>query len=192
MDINIRKADKKDAKLISALGVTTFYEAYFETDEPADIASYIAKTYNPKQIKSELADEASTFFITEIDGKAVGFAKLRENSVPECLEGENTIELHRIYLVERVWRKGIGRMLIEKCLEEARVNGYDSLWLGTWEQNIRAQRFYENLGFTKAGEYQYLYEDLPATNFVYKKDLKSSGDPVANKDALTRTTENVP
>jgi diamine N-acetyltransferase len=172
MDINIRKADKKDAKLISALGVTTFYEAYFETDEPAHIAAYIARTYDPEQIENELNDKNSTFFIAEIEGKAVGFAKLRENSVPDCLAGDNTIELHRIYLVERVWRKGFGRKLIERCLSEAKTKGCDSLWLGTWEENVRAQKFYEQLGFTHVGEYKYLYEGLPATNFVYKIDLE--------------------
>ncbi len=169
MNLSIRKANLDDAKLISVLGAVTFYEAYFETDEQKDIADYIAENYSIEKIISELKDENTTFFIPELAGKAVGFAKLRENSIPECLKGENTIELHRIYLLERVWRKGIGKILIEKCLDEAKQKGFDSMWLGTWEANKRARKFYESLGFEYVGEYQYYYADILTTNLVLKK-----------------------
>lgn len=172
MNLNIRKAEISDANLLSVIASVTFYEAYFDTDEPDSIARYIVETYNSDQIKSELEDNNSTFFIPELESKAVGFAKLRENSIPECLQGENTIELQRIYLVERVWRKGFGRILMEKCLETAKQKGFESLWLGTWEENVKARKFYEKLGFAKVGEYQYFYGDYLATNFVLKKDLQ--------------------
>lgn len=171
MNLKIRKADERDAKLLAALGAVTFYEAYFETDDPHDIADYIAKTYSLDRIKSEIKDKNSTFYIAEVEGKAVGFAKLRENSKPDCLKDENTIELHRIYLVERFWRKGIGRKLINKCIIVAKQKGYESLWLGTWEANLKAQKFYKNLNFTEAGEHQYYYGDYLATNLVFKIDL---------------------
>lgn len=170
MNLTIRKATLGDTSLLAILGAVTFYEAYFETDEQKDIADYIAETYSITQTKSELEDKNSTFFIAELDGKAVGFAKIREDSIPECLEGENTIELHRIYLIERVWRKGIGRALIEKCLSEAKQKGFDLMWLGTWEANVKAQKFYEKLGFMRVGEYQYYYADKLTTNLVLKKD----------------------
>ncbi len=169
MNLAIRKANLDDVNLISVLAGVTFYEAYFETDEQKDIADYIVENYSVEQIKSELIDENSIFFIAELDGKAIGFAKLRENSIPECLEGENTIELHRIYLVERVWRNGIGRTLVEKCLYESKKKGFDSMWLGTWNVNVKAQNFYKGLGFSHAGEYQYYYADKLTTNLVFKK-----------------------
>jgi diamine N-acetyltransferase len=170
-ELNIRQANFEDANLLVVLASVTFYEAYFETDDQKDIANYIVRKYSLEQIETELADKNSTFFIVEINGKAVGFAKLRENSKPECLKDENSIELHRIYLIERVWRKGIGRDLIEKCLSEAKRNGYESMWLGTWEENVKAQKFYAKLGFTKVGEFQYDYESKIATNFILVKKV---------------------
>lgn len=171
MNLKIRKADPKDTKLLAVLGAVTFYEAYFETDDSCDIADYITETYSVEQIQSEIEDKNSHFFIAEIDEKAVGFAKLRENSKPDCLKDENTIELHRIYLVERVWRKGIGRELINECVRLAKQKGYESLWLGTWEANVKAQKFYKKLNFVKAGEYQYFYGEYLTTNLVLKIDF---------------------
>ena len=171
MNLTIRKTDKTDAKLLAVLGAVTFYEAYFETDEPHDIANYITETYDLAQIESEIEDTNSHFFIAEVNGSAVGFAKLRENSKPECLKDEHTIELHRIYIVERFWRKGIGRKLVDKCLQTAKQKGYKSLWLGTWDANTKAQEFYKKLNFTEAGEYQYYYGEHFTTNLVFKKNL---------------------
>jgi hypothetical protein len=41
-DVEIRRAAVKDANLLAALSGTTNYETYFETDEPEDLAKYIA------------------------------------------------------------------------------------------------------------------------------------------------------
>ena len=168
MNLTIRQADSSDAELISVLAITTFYEAYLETDDPHELASYSFKTYNVEQIQSELEDENSAFYFAEIAGKPFGFAKLRENSRPECLKDENTCELHRIYILERVWRKGVGRSLIDHCLSVARQKGYESMWLGTWEENIRSHKFYKKLGFKKVGDYTFEYESEMITNFVYR------------------------
>jgi ribosomal protein S18 acetylase RimI-like enzyme len=170
-NLSIRTATSDDANLLSVLSTVTFYEAYFEDDDQKDIAAYIVKTYRSEQLRSELEDENSTFLLAEIDEKAIGFAKLRENSMPECLKGENTVELHRLYLMERFQRRGIGRALIEKSLAFAREKGYRSLWLGTWAENVRAQKFYARLGFTKAGEFQYDYGSKIAVNYVLVKEV---------------------
>jgi ribosomal protein S18 acetylase RimI-like enzyme len=170
-NLNIRTATIDDANLLSVLSTVTFYEAYFEDDEQKDIAAYIVKTYHHEQLTGELKDENSTFLLAEANGKAIGFAKLRENSIPECLRGENTVELHRLYLMERFWRRGIGRSLVEKSLSVAKERGYHSLWLGTWAENIRAQKFYATLGFTRAGEFQYDYESKIAVNYVLVKEV---------------------
>jgi hypothetical protein len=171
MNLSIRKADRSDAKIICALGITTFYEAYFEQDEPSDLANYVLESFSQTQIKGELNDADSTFYIAEINGKAVGYAKLRENSRVDCLENENAVELHRIYILERAKGKGVGVELMNRCLETARAKGYEEIWLGVWEQNIPAIEFYERLGFAKVGQILFPYGETVGTNFVMKMRL---------------------
>ena len=83
--VKIRRATVRDANLLAALAAATNYETYFETDEPEDLAKYIVENFNPAT-KVELEDADSTIFLAEVNGKAVGFAKLRENQPADCVK----------------------------------------------------------------------------------------------------------
>ena len=164
MNLSIRQADVSDLKIICALGITTFYEAYFEQDDPQDLANYVLESFSLEQIEKELRDENSAFFIAEANGRMVGYAKLRENSEVDCLKRGEAIELQRIYILEKARGKGIGEALMKRCFDAARAKGYKAIWLGVWEQNLAAQRFYERFSFVKAGELRFLYGEKIETN----------------------------
>lgn len=168
---NIKQADAGDVLLISVLATTAFYEAYFEQDDPHDLAGYIVKSFSPSQIENELADTDSTFFIVFVNEKAVGYAKLLANSRDPSVNTSKTIELKRIYVIERSWRKGVGEMLLEHCTEVARQLGNESIWLGVWEQNKRGVSFYAKHGFVKVGTLEFPYGDSVGTNNVLEKRL---------------------
>ena len=171
MNLSIRQADASDTNIICTLSVTTFYEAYFEQDDSRDLADYVLESFSPAQIEAELNSADSTFFIAESNGKAVGYAKLRENSRVDCLENETAIELHRIYILERAKGKGVGGELMNRCFETARAKGYKTIWLGVWEENPTARKFYEKLGFVKVGKLQFPYGKTVGTNSVMKMEL---------------------
>jgi len=170
-EVKIRRAEIKDANLLAALGGTTNYETYFETDEPEDLAKYIADFFNPQSMKIELEDSRNSIFIAEINGKAVGYAKLREGQPAECVEGENTVELHRIYVLEKMTQHGIGKILLQKSFDEAKSRGFESLWLAVFDLNERAFEFYQRQGFEQAGETGFYYGEKRFRCFVMKKDL---------------------
>jgi ribosomal protein S18 acetylase RimI-like enzyme len=171
MNLSIRQAEISNTNIICALGVTTFYEAYFEQDESSDLASYVLESFSQAQIEEEINNTDSTFFIAELNGKAVGYAKLRENSTVDCLKNENAVELHRIYILERAKGKGVGGKLLNRCFETARAKGYETIWLGVWERNTTALKFYEKIGFLKVGELQFPYGETVGTNYVLKIKL---------------------
>ncbi len=169
--INIRRATALDAKLVSVLGTVSFYEAYFEQDAAHDLANYIHESFELEKIRAEIEDKNAAFFIIFADEKAVGYAKLREGSKVDCIKSENSIELQRIYTIERVYGKGIGESLLKYCLEIARQKGFETLWLGVWEENTRAQRFYAKYEFTHVGEITFPYGETVGINFVLENIL---------------------
>jgi len=169
--VKIRRAQLEDANLLAALAATTNYETYFETDEPEDLAKYIADYFNPQAMKVELQDKNSTFFLAEMNGKAVGYAKLRKGQPAECVKDENAVELHRIYVLEKMTRHGIGKILLQKCLDEAKSKGFNALWLGVFNLNVRAFEFYKRLGFEQVGETGFYYGEKRFTCFVMQKEL---------------------
>jgi diamine N-acetyltransferase len=169
--IEIRRADVSDAGLVSVLGTVTFYEAYFEQDDPYSLTDYIHESFAPDKIRAEIEDKNALFFIIFLNQHAVGYAKLRTDSELDCIKNETAIELQRIYVVERVFGKGIGERLLKHCLEAAKSNGFETLWLGVWEENKRGQRFYEKHGFRRVGTLTFPYGESVGINFVLEKVL---------------------
>ncbi len=170
-EIDIRSAGAGDAVLLSVLASTTFYEAYFEQDDPHDLANYIVDSFSPSVVSEQLIDPDSTFFIISSDGHAAGFAKLHRGPIDASIETANTIELKRIYIVERYWGRGLGEMLLRHCGEFARQQGYESIWLGVWQQNERGQSFYAKHGFEKRGVLTFPYGESVGINDVMEKRL---------------------
>lgn len=170
-NIEIRKAGAADAKLISVLASATFYEAYYEQDDPHNLADYIVDSFDIRSIERQIAEPDATFFIAYLDGRAVGYAILAAGSREPCITSERTIELKRIYIVERVWRQGVGEKLLQHCIEEVRRQNMDSIWLGVWQMNARARPFYEKHGFVKVGTLEFPYGDSVGINDVMELKL---------------------
>ena len=169
--IEIRRAGVSDAGLVSVLGAVTFYEAYFEQDDPHSLADYIHESFEPNKIRAEIEDRHAEFYMIFLNDRAVGYAKLREDSVIDCVKNETAIELQRIYIVERAFGTGVGERLLKHCLATAKRRGFETLWLGVWEENRRAQRFYEKHGFRRVGTLTFPYGETVGINFVLEKVL---------------------
>ncbi len=167
--VSIRSASLDDVVLISVLATTTFYEAYFEQDDPHDLANYISESFDIERVREEFADAASHFLIAELDEKAVGYARLVAGSRHSSITTENTMELRRIYVLEHVWRTGVGETLLSECITTARDSGAASIWLGVWERNVRAQDFYLKHGFAQRGELEFPYGGSVGINLVMEK-----------------------
>jgi GNAT superfamily N-acetyltransferase len=168
----IRRASHDDANLIAVLGSATFYEAYFEQDVPIALANYILESFSPDKIKTEFAEPGTEFFIIFRDGKAVGYAKLREDAPGPGVTSNNAVELQRFYLLEHVWGKGLAKSFLNHVIERARARGFDTLWLGVWEENARGRRFYEKYGFTDTGgRLEFVYDAGIGINIVMEKKI---------------------
>jgi ribosomal protein S18 acetylase RimI-like enzyme len=170
-EISIRCAAAEDARLVASLATVTFYEAYFEQDDPHGMADYLAESFPVAKIAAELADPSCHFFIVYRRGRAVGYAKMRDIEPHESVTSANPIELQRIYTVERVWGTDVGEALLRHCLEFARGLGKDAVWLGVWEENPRAMAFYEKHGFERVGTLEFPYGDTVGINAVMQIDL---------------------
>ena len=175
-EIKIRNAAIEDLQLISVLAIATHYEAYFELDPSHDLADYCIRFFNLEAVKAELENPKLTYLIAEFAGKAVGFAELREGKKIECMEGRNAIEIQRIYIIEPMKGKKIGRALIEKCCQIGREKGYETIWLGVWDKNVKAQKFYEKIGMENVGLTDFSDGKNEFLNFVFAMDIIKKTD----------------
>lgn len=153
IDVAIRRATSDDANILAELGARTFEETFAVDNTEDDMTAYLAKHFSVAQQTAELAHPDSTFLIAEVDGRAAGYAKLHAGEPPEEIEGARPIELVRLYVLQEWLGRSVGQALMRACLDEARNTGHDTLWLGVWERNARAQAFYNKWDFRAVGDH---------------------------------------
>ena len=156
--IHIRPATASDASALAELGASTFARSFAHSCPPAALEMYLAATYAPAHQLRELADPAVRIFVAELgDASAIaGFAMLREGAAAACVTGDRPIELARLYARADATSRGIGSRLVAACKDDARGRGFRTLWLGVWEHNHGARRFYERHGFHDVGAHAFL------------------------------------
>lgn len=152
----VRYATTADIDLLAEIGRKAFDESFSRYNNPNDMDSYLVAAFNPRKQASEFTSPGCLFLIAEEDGVPIGYARLQAGRGGEtCITGDRPVELVRIYILERWIGKGHGSNLLLACLDTARAQGYDTIWLGVWEKNDRAIRFYEKWGFKKVGTHQF-------------------------------------
>ncbi|WP_126971563.1 GNAT family N-acetyltransferase [Gynurincola endophyticus] len=87
--------------------------------------------------------EKSFYLIAETEGKVVGGCGIfpTEGLPP------HTAELVKMYIDKDYRKLGLGRLLIEKCIEKAAGNGFKQIYLETMPELKKAVSVYEKFGF---------------------------------------------
>jgi ribosomal protein S18 acetylase RimI-like enzyme len=171
--LTIRTAAATDADALARIAWKSFYDAFAEhpKNAPDDMKSYMEEAFSVEAIAEDLSDPDAVYFVAEIEGELVGYAKLKKNSREDCVSGTNPIELCRLYSLNEYIGRGIGKSLMLKCLEFAEENAHDFMWLGVWEFNYRAQDFYKKFGFEKCGEHVFQLGSDAQTDWVFEKRI---------------------
>ncbi|NJL01753.1 MAG: GNAT family N-acetyltransferase [Spirulinaceae cyanobacterium SM2_1_0] len=169
--LTIRQATPTEAVRVAELAAQTFRETFAADNDPADMADYLATRFSPTQIATELADPAATFLLAAVGSTVVGYAKLQASAVPDPVSGDAPLELVRLYLRQAWTGRGYGRALMQACLDRARAEGYQTLWLGVWEHNHRARAFYQRWGFTAVGAHDFWLGRDRQTDLILQRAL---------------------
>ena len=172
----IRSGKLEDADLLAELGARTFCETFADDNTPENMAAYLAANFTAAQQGSELADSRCLFQIAEVDGVAEGYALLRTGNVPAGVNGDRAIELVRLYVSRASLGRGVGAALMQSCIDEAQRRGYQTLWLGVWEHNARAQAFYRKWNFHEVGTHIFQLGDDPQTDILMQRRISESAE----------------
>ena len=140
------------------------------TNDPVVMEEYMREAFTPVRIREEYDEPGSLFLVAWEGASMVGYARLRRNAEADHLLGPSNIELQRFYLDPSVQGKGLAVQLFNECLKYC--TGLDWMWLGVWEHNPKAIRFYEKCGFEKFGEHVFAMGFEDQTDWLMRKRLK--------------------
>jgi GNAT superfamily N-acetyltransferase len=161
--LTLRQAVPDDAARLAAFARASFVDTFGADNTPADMAMYTASAFGESIQRAELVDSRNTVVVAENDDEFVGYVMLREGAAPDVVGSRDAIEISRLYAGQRYIGAGIGAALMQRSLDLAGSLGREVIWLGVWERNRRAIRFYEQWGF----------EDVGTQSFVLGHDLQT-------------------
>lgn len=102
---------------------------------------------------------------------ALGYIKINFGASQSDLQDFEALELERIYVDSNQLGKGIGQLLLDKAIEIARKAGLIYIWLGVWEHNLKARRFYAKNGFVQFDQHIFTLGNDDQTDLLLKKIL---------------------
>ena len=135
--IQIRMIEQKDNPAIANIIRQTLKE--FGANHPGtvyydDATDHLFELFQPS---------SGTYYIATVNNEVMGGGGIyHTDGLPE-----NTCELVKMYLLPSARGKGIGKMIINHCLQKAKEQGFENVYLETMPELEQAIKVYEKFGF---------------------------------------------
>lgn len=132
---------------LHTISVQTFKETFEAKNTEDDMAVYLKQKLSKKQLDKEFSDKNTFFYFAYCNKLLVGYLKLnfKDAQKKAVLKGK-AYEIERIYILKAHQGRGLGTQLFNKAIEIGKGKGYKMMWLGVWEFNHKALKFYEKKG----------------------------------------------
>ena len=167
--LQIKTLSSHDAETLAPLAQKIFIETFLPSNEEKDVLDYAHSAFTADVLRRELGDSAYYTFGCYLEEKLIGYMQMLKNP-KESYEGVD-LELKRFYLLPEFHGRGFANEMMAKCEQNARELGYKSFWLGVWEHNHRALKFYQKRGFEKVSSHEFVMGSEAQTDFILLKNI---------------------
>ena len=171
MEVVFKFCNESDIEKLVTISKETFANAFEKDNDPEDFKDYITTAFSRKALLEQLKDKNSIFCFVYADKSLAGYFKINEFTAQSELKEENGLELERIYVFEQYQGYKIGVQILDEILALAKQKNKKYIWLGVWERNIRAIKWYQKNGFEKFGTHPYFIGNDEQTDWLMKKTI---------------------
>jgi diamine N-acetyltransferase len=163
------KADEIDSLI--QISRQTFIETFSDANTAENMKKYLDDALSPEKLTKELLDPHSQFYFARCNGQITGYLKLNLGHSQNELKESNSLEIERIYILGAFRGRKIGQLLFEKAIYVAKKMHVDFVWLGVWEHNTAAIKFYRKNGFAGFDRHIFILGDDVQTDIMMKLQL---------------------
>lgn len=171
MKLVIRKCTIDDLVTLREISYKTYNETFKDSNTSSNMKDYLDKAFNVNKMQEELLNINSQFYFIYANEELSGYLKLNESMAQTEINDSDSIEVERIYVLKEFHGKALGSALMNKAIEIAEKLKKKYIWLGVWEKNYKAKRFYKKNGFYLIGQHSFFMSDDEQTDLIMRKDL---------------------
>lgn len=133
---------------------------------------YLDENFSIEKLTDELNNKNSEFYFAKLENTVIGYLKLNFGESQTELKDNKALEIERIYVPKEFHGQSVGQILYEKAIQVAKQKDVDYVWLGVWEENLRALSFYKKNGFTEFDKHIFKLGNDEQTDIMMKAQLK--------------------
>ncbi|UOB19446.1 GNAT family N-acetyltransferase [Abyssalbus ytuae] len=171
MDLNFVRCTAGDIEILFEISRQTFIDAFEEQNDPQDFWEYMDEAFNKEVLLTQLKKQDSHFYFAFIENKLAGYFKINESGAQSDINDPDSIELERIYVLKDFQGRRIGEKLLKKVISLSKEKKVKFIWLGVWEHNPGAIKFYKRNGFKKFGEHPYAIGKDIQTDWLMRLEI---------------------
>ena len=153
--VELIPVDVNDLGELKRIGIQAFSESFASGNNPSDVKQCLQEAFDLKTLRRELLNPESRFFFLYEAGILLGYSKINTGKAQTELQESTGMEIERIYVLKDHQGRGLGAWMLKRFQTMARAEGTSYLWLGVWEENHAAIRFYKQHGFVTFGKHPY-------------------------------------
>lgn len=173
-NLKIRQANVADLAALQAIGQQTFAETYSEGNSEENMTAYLAEGFSEEKLGDELRNENSKFYIALQKEEVIGYLKVNTGDAQSEILDPASLEIERIYVLQEYQGKQVGFSLYQQALAIALERKSPYIWLGVWEKNPNAMRFYQKQGFMEFDRHIFQLGEDTQTDILMKKVIFSA------------------
>ncbi|WP_346239311.1 GNAT family N-acetyltransferase [Niabella insulamsoli] len=170
--IEIKRITPHDVTALQNIAIQTFQETFSASNTEADMQQYLKDNFTIEKLTIALEEKNARFYFALLNETVLGYLKINTGAAQTELKKEHSLEIERIYVLKDFQGKRVGQLLYDKALEIAREEKVDYVWLGVWEENMRALHFYKKNGFVAFDQHIFKLGDDDQIDIMMKLPLK--------------------
>ncbi|OOQ61196.1 GNAT family N-acetyltransferase [Mucilaginibacter pedocola] len=170
-NIRIDKITEADVTRLQQIAQETFLETFAHLNTEEDMNHYLNENLSISKLTAELQNEGSQFFFAMDADTIAGYLKVNTGRAQTELKDSGGLEVERIYVSKAYQGKKVGQLLFDRAMDMAKTMQAKYVWLGVWEDNHKAIRFYTKNGFEPFDKHIFKLGSDEQTDIMMKKTL---------------------
>lgn len=174
MTLTTTRCTLEDLTTLQKISIETYQETFAAYNTIENMTQYLEEAYHLEKLTTELERTDSEFYFIYEHNQLAGYLKINIDAAQTEKMPESSLEVERIYVRSAFKRRGIGQQLISNAIQLAVEKNKKAIWLGVWEHNEPAKRFYTKMGFVQTGAHSFFMGDDEQTDYILTKKIISN------------------